>query len=81
MDFSELDRREPISKFGFAYLGLLEMTDDDDDEADGGESKKLVTVYLPDGNLTMLELESRHIPLRTLMELAFAKYARKTPHY
>ncbi len=81
-EFPALDRLEPISKFGFPVLGLVEAaaapaagaTEDSGEPGDPSLPSELrVTVYLPDGTFTLLEVETRNVALRTLMERAFEK--------
>ncbi len=82
MEFPALDRLEPISKFGFPVLGLVESYssggEGDDEAADGGAgadspSDHRVTVYLPDGTFTVLEVETRNVALKKLMEMALER--------
>ncbi len=60
LDFPALDKKEPMSKFGFDLLGLVDVGGSG---ADGGEdleggSRRRVTVVLPDGTFTVLDFDS-----------------------
>lgn len=55
-DFPSLDLKEPIGKFGFELLGLVDVAKDEcgDAASDGERKKRRVTVVLPNGTFTVM---------------------------
>jgi target of rapamycin complex 2 subunit MAPKAP1 len=75
LDFPPLDRREPISKFGFTTLGLIEIANKNGTETtkSKGPDDRRVVLVLPDGTFSMLEIETRDVSLKELMEKALSR--------
>ena len=65
---------QTLPKYGFELLGLVDVGsgDSNDDGGGGGgsQNKRRVTVFLPDGTFTMLELDAVSTTLGEMMERA-----------
>ncbi|ESP00893.1 hypothetical protein LOTGIDRAFT_180365 [Lottia gigantea] len=63
-DFPSLDNREPVSKFGFGKLALVE-------KATSGVSPRaliLVTIHIPNRGFNKFQVDDNNVQLRILME-------------
>eukprot|EP00095_Tigriopus_kingsejongensis_P012344 snap_masked-scaffold198_size266703-processed-gene-0.14 protein:Tk12344 transcript:snap_masked-scaffold198_size266703-processed-gene-0.14-mRNA-1 annotation:"target of rapamycin complex 2 subunit mapkap1-like" len=68
-EFPPLEKRELISKYGFNILGLV----DDGHEGEPSVVDRTITVVLPDGTFTVMELDSLDIPVKDLITRSFAR--------
>ena len=70
-DFPSLDLKEPFNKYGFSQLALVKK-----DQVDSCER---ITLYLPDGTFTELDVDKASISMGELLELGLQRRARILP--
>jgi len=73
-DFPALELKESFSKYGFPQLALVRM--------DGnwtGSSAERVTLYLPDGTFSQVEVDRADITIGDLLEMGLQRRARNFP--
>jgi len=63
-DFPCLDTREAISKFGFSMLALVEKPD----SAQPEEEQPVVTVHIPNGGFSKIQVETWDITIREILD-------------
>lgn len=71
-EFPALDAKEPLSKFGFTVLGLVEI-EGDSQSSEANSKGNEVLVILPDGSPLHIDLETKAITLKELIEKAFSQ--------
>ena len=62
-DFPPLDLKEPFNKYGFTQLALVRR---DQSQAD---TEERVTLFLPDGTFTELDVDRTSLSMGDLLEL------------
>lgn len=72
-EFPPLERQEPLSKYGFNTVGMVDVSKDDFDKKNGDSNDRRIVVYLPDGTFTDLELDTCDITLGDIMEKVLSK--------
>ena len=70
-DFPSLDLKEPFHKYGFSQLALVRR--------DQVETSERITLYLPDGTFTELDVDKTSISMGELLELGLQRRARILP--
>ncbi|TRY77863.1 hypothetical protein TCAL_08135 [Tigriopus californicus] len=75
-EFPPLEKRELISKYGFNILGLVDLGQDGEYSS---PADRTVTVILPEGTFTVMELDTLDIPVKELLARVLAR--RKIPQH
>lgn len=65
MDFPSLDPKEPVSKFGFSKLALVEK---DLPTAKSPKSSFVVTIFVPNRGFNKFQMENMNIPMRDILQ-------------
>jgi len=74
-DFPALDWNEPFSKYGFFQLALVQK---DTCQSGSGTSER-VTLHLPDGTFSQVEVDRADMTVGDLLEMGLHKRARNFP--
>jgi len=74
-DFPALDWMEPFSKYGFPQLALVRR----DSNCSGSSPAERVTLYLPDGTFSQVEVERADMTMGDLLEMGLLRRARNFP--
>eukprot|EP00090_Calanus_glacialis_P016026 TRINITY_DN25140_c0_g1_i1.p1 TRINITY_DN25140_c0_g1~~TRINITY_DN25140_c0_g1_i1.p1 ORF type:complete len:510 (-),score=242.31 TRINITY_DN25140_c0_g1_i1:56-1585(-) len=74
-DFPALDWSEPFSKYGFLQLALVRR----DSSMSGAAPAERVTLHLPDGTFSQVEVERADMTVGDLLEMGLHKRARNFP--
>lgn len=65
MDFPSLDPKEPVSKFGFSKLALVEK---DLPTSTSPKSSFVVTVFVPNRGFNKFQVDSMNIPMKDILD-------------
>jgi len=74
-DFPALDWNEPFSKYGFMQLALVRR----DSSQTGSAPAERVTLHLPDGTFSQVEVDRADMTVGDLLEMGLLKRARNFP--
>jgi len=74
-DFPALDWREPFSKYGFPHLALVRR----ETSWSGSSQSERVTLHLPDGTFSQVEVERGDMTMGDLLEMGLHRRARNFP--